>query len=254
MSTTLRRAAAAAAVLAGAVFVPAMPASGAQPFIVGGQEASISDHPYAVFLVDDRGNQFCGGTLIARDRVVTAAHCAEALSAGEMGVVAGRQDKRSADGVQAGVRDVWIAPEYEDPMRGGDIALLSLDRRLPFRPAAVADGSDEAAYQPGTMATVLGWGRLAEYGEKSDTLRSAEVPIVDDATCSEAYPVYDPQTMVCAGYPEGGVDACQGDSGGPLVVGDTLVGVVSWGEGCAKPGKPGVYTRVSAYASELGWG
>jgi secreted trypsin-like serine protease len=57
--------------------------------------------------------------------------------------------------------------------------------------------------------------------------------------------------MVCAGYAEGGIDARQGDSGGPLVVGDTLIGIVSFGDGCGKAGKPGVYTRVSAYTDDI---
>ncbi|MEU6642263.1 serine protease [Saccharomonospora sp. NPDC046836] len=250
MPTTLRRGfVAAAAVLAGSVLVPAT-ASGTQPSIVGGTEASVADHPYAVFLVDRRGNQFCGGTLVASDTVVTAAHCAVAVDRSELGVVAGRQDKRTADGMEAGVRDVWVPPAYEDPTTGDDLAVLTLDRRVPYRPARVAGPADQARYAPGTMATVLGWGRLEEGGAKSTTLRSARVPIVDDETCGRAYGSYDSRTMVCAGYPEGGVDACQGDSGGPLMVGNTVVGVVSWGEGCGEPGKPGVYTRVASYVED----
>ncbi|GAA1240126.1 serine protease [Prauserella halophila] len=239
-------------VLTGASLVPAATASAAEPYVVGGDEASITDHSYAVYLVDDDGRQFCGGTLTSSRKVVTAAHCAAALPADELGVVAGRQDTRTGRGIETGVRDVWIAPTYVDPMSGGDIAVLSLDRAVPFRTAEIADASDGAKYRAGTKATVLGWGRVAESGERSYTLRSARVPVVADDTCSEAYGEYDSESMVCAGYPEGGVDACQGDSGGPLMVGDTLIGVVSWGDGCAQAGKPGVYTRVSTYAPQLG--
>ncbi|PXY26187.1 serine protease [Prauserella sp. PE36] len=255
MSRTLRRVlVSAVALLAGAVFVPAAGAqqtSGTQPYIVGGTDASIADHPYAVYLVDERENQFCGGTLVAADTVITAAHCAVAVRSSELGVVAGRQDKRGADGMRFDVRRVWVAPDYEDPTTGDDIAVLTLAGSAPYRPARVAGPQDEALYAPGTMATVLGWGRLSEGGEKSDTLRSARVPVMDDLSCGQSYGTYDPQTMLCAGYPEGGVDACQGDSGGPLVVGDTLIGVVSWGDGCAQAGKPGVYTRVSSYVEDV---
>jgi secreted trypsin-like serine protease len=98
---------------------------------------------------------------------------------------------------------------------------------------------------------VLGWGRTADGGARSQSLRSAQVPVVSDSSCSTSYSNYDAKSMVCAGYPDGGVDACQGDSGGPLVVGDTLIGIVSWGEGCAEAGKPGVYARVSSYADDI---
>jgi secreted trypsin-like serine protease len=77
------------------------------------------------------------------------------------------------------------------------------------------------------------------------------VPVVGGAGCRTGYPEYSPSSMLCAGYPEGGIDACKGDSGGPLVVDGGLIGIVSYGEGCAKPGKPGVYTRVSTYADEI---
>jgi secreted trypsin-like serine protease len=76
-----------------------------------------------------------------------------------------------------------------------------------------------------------------------------DVPITTDAACTAAYQGdYQPTAMFCAGVPEGGLDSCQGDSGGPFVVGGKLVGIVSWGIGCARPGLPGVYTRVATYA------
>jgi secreted trypsin-like serine protease len=219
--------------------------------IVGGDEASIQDYPYAVYLTDNSGTQFCGGTLIGSSAVVTAAHCAGAISTSRIRVVAGRQDERTEDGVVARVSSVWTAPGFVEAERGNDIAVLRLDRNLPYRRANLPNANDPALYAQGTNATVVGWGRTAEGGARSGVLRKATVPIIGDAGCSSSYDTYDARTMLCAGFPQGGVDACQGDSGGPLVVDGTLIGVVSWGQGCAEPGKPGVYTRVATYVDDL---
>ena len=100
------------------------------------------------------------------------------------------------------------------------------------------------------MATIAGWGTTSEGGDTPDTLQEAQVPVTTDATCAGAYSDFDPATMVCAGYPQGGTDTCQVDSGGPLfgrtAAGDLkVVGATSFGEGCARAGKPGVYARVA---------
>lgn len=253
------------AVLATAVLVPIAvntasaddsaasgPDKAAEPRIVGGGKASVSQYPYAVYLANRGGNQYCGAVIVSSTTITTAAHCAVAVKRSDVRVVAGRQDKRSRDGVELRVSRIWVSPDYSgDPGKGDDIAVMTVSGQLPYRPAKVADSGDAGLYREGTKATVLGWGRIADGGARSDYLRSADVPVVSDQTCRGAYTGYDPSDMVCAGYPEGGVDACQGDSGGPLVVGDTLIGIVSFGEGCARAGKPGVYTRVSHYADEI---
>ena len=84
---------------------------------------------------------------------------------------------------------------------------------------------------------------------RADTLQKAQVPITTDAYCADAYDSFEADTQICAGYPEGGVDTCQGDSGGPMFGRNAagalrVVGATSYGEGCARPGKPGVYARV----------
>ncbi|MDT8915415.1 serine protease [Amycolatopsis sp. PS_44_ISF1] len=231
--------------------VGATGAPGVQPRIVGGDEASLSDHPYAVYLTDADGNQYCGAVIVSASAVATAAHCAKAMAPADTRVVAGRQDKRTGDGVVLTVSKAWINPDFSDPAKGDDIAVLTVRGRLPYRPAKLADSGDRASYAAGTRATVLGWGRLSDGGARSDVLRSVDVPLVSDSACKADYDTYDPASMVCAGYPDGGKDACQGDSGGPLVVGNTLIGIVSFGDGCAKAGKPGVYTRVSAFSDTI---
>jgi secreted trypsin-like serine protease len=227
------------------------PASADQPRIVGGEKASLSDHPYAVYLTDAAGNQYCGAVIVSSTAIATAAHCAKAVAKEDVRVVAGREDKRTAEGDVLSVSKVWISKGYNDPTQGDDIAVMTVRGQLGYRPAKLPGSDDAASYREGTRATVLGWGRVADGGDRSDYLRSAQVPVVSDSACRSDYTVYDQRTMVCAGYAEGGVDACQGDSGGPLVVGDTLIGIVSFGDGCGKAGKPGVYSRVSTYTSDI---
>lgn len=137
---------------------PSGPSSGAQPRIVGGDEASLSDHPYAVYLTDSGGNQYCGAVIVSSSAVATAAHCAKAIAASDTRVVAGREDKRTDDGIVLAVSKVWIDPDFSDPTKGDDIAVLTVRGQLPYRPAKVADSSDRSSYDTGTQATVLGWG------------------------------------------------------------------------------------------------
>ena len=104
-------------------------------------------------------------------------------------------------------------------------------------------------FAPSTLEQIVGFGTTSEGGDTPDTLQKAQVPITTDAYCSNAYSSFEAQTQICAGYPQGGVDTCQGDSGGPMFGRNAagalrVVGATSYGEGCARPGKPGVYARV----------
>ncbi len=117
-------------------------------------------------------------------------------------------------------------------------------------PTQVAGAGERSIWTPGTLETIVGWGATEEGGDPPDRLQEAQVPITTDAYCAGAYSDFDPATMVCAGFPQGGVDTCQGDSGGPMFGRTTagalrVVGTTSFGEGCARPGKPGVYGRVA---------
>jgi trypsin len=103
----------------------------------------------------------------------------------------------------------------------------------------------------GSLAVVSGWGTLSSGGSLPSHLQAVEVFITSPAACNSAYAVYGgiTENMICAGVPGGGKDACQGDSGGPLVVGGQLVGIVSWGIGCAEADYPGVYSDVTTLRS-----
>jgi secreted trypsin-like serine protease len=214
--------------------------------IVGGTRASTAQYGYAVFLTDPNGFQFCGGTLVTRLKVVTAAHCMAGEQPANLRVVAGRDDKQSAAGVTVKVARIWVNPDFTNVESGSDVAVLTLAARIDYPTATIA--TDQAIYQPDTLSTILGWGRVKENGPTSRYLLAAKVPVVPDAECTVAYQHFSATSMVCAGYRQGGVDACQGDSGGPMLIGNTLVGIASWGDGCARPGKFGVYTRVASYA------
>lgn len=225
--------------------------AGPEPRVVGGERAGIEDYPFAVYLTRSDGFQFCGGTLVTRSNVLTAAHCVSGARATDLRVVVGREDKESDAGVVAEVRKLWVHPEYRDALSGADVAVLTLAKPVSARPVSYADAEDSGLYEKDVASTILGWGTTAEGGEVSRYLLRGAVRVVDDADCAKSLPEYDKKSMVCAGLPRGGVDACQGDSGGPLIADGTLIGITSWGEGCGRPGKPGVYTRVATYADDI---
>ncbi|HEY6424347.1 MAG TPA: serine protease [Pseudonocardiaceae bacterium] len=221
-----------------------------QPRIVGGASTRTAEHPWMVALTTaTSASAYCAGALIGADRVVTAAHCITDYRPDGIRVIAGRTDLRSSDGQERQVLRYWIHPDYTSPEHGDDVAVLFLDRALPYPTLPLE--TDPGAYWAGAPATVLGWGYTAERGPSSSELRSADVVLVADSDCAATYRQFDQRAMVCAGTARGGSDACYGDSGGPLVAGGRLIGVTSWGSGCARAGRPGVYTRVASYAAEI---
>jgi trypsin len=226
------------------------PPPDAGSYIVGGQETNIQEHPFTVALLSPDGQQFCGGTLAAPNKVVTAAHCTSGQQPADINVVSGRTAISSQEGTVSKVTNVWVHPQYQDATQGFDVSVLTLQAPVQEKPIELAK-ADDPGYQPNTEATILGWGLTSEGGQQSDKLRKATVPVNADDTCKGAYGEYRPEAMLCAGVPQGGVDTCQGDSGGPLVANGKLIGVTSWGEGCARPGKPGIYARVGAYYDVL---
>jgi len=157
------------------------------------------------------------------------------------------------------VRAVWTHPAFGIGLLRGavvnhnDVAVLTLARPVAQPALPLVGRGDPAPYQPGTIATILGWGVTSEGGSGSGVLRSGQVPMVADRDCVAAFgSSFDPAQMTCAGLPGGGVDRCEFDSGGPLVTGGRLAGITSWGIGCGRPGSPGVYTRLSSYVDLVG--
>ena len=162
----------------------------------------------------------------------------------------GRTDLGSSgEGEQRLVLQAWTHPGYRSPTEGNDVAVLALDRAVPY--ATLPLETDQGAYRPGTPAIVLGWGYTSEGGPSSSVLRRAQVSLVADSDCAGTFREFDPRMMVCAGDPVGGADACYGDSGGPLVADGRLIGITSWGSGCARESTPGVFVRVAFYAAEI---
>ncbi|HEY2191144.1 MAG TPA: serine protease [Actinomycetospora sp.] len=212
--------------------------------VVGGQKATTSAAPWVVYLTDASGFQFCGGTLVTPTKVVTAAHCTASAPDRKTFVVVGRDDKQSQAGASVPVARTWVSPTFTAVGNGLDVSVLTLATPVEQKTLPLATAADSALYSPATAATIYGWGSTAENGTPSRFLLSATVPIRDDAYCKAGASNFDPGLLTCAGYDDGGVDTCQGDSGGPLVVADKLVGITSFGDGCARAGKPGYYTRV----------
>ncbi|MER5766408.1 S1 family serine peptidase [Streptomyces sp. NPDC001985] len=241
----------------------------ADSVVIGGYAARAADSPWVVALSSrdrfggTRGGQFCGGVVVAPTKVMTAAHClGRAVLGGEVGdvpdlkVISGRTELASAEGRETAVTGSWVAPEYDASTNDSDLAVLTLAEALPASRVIPVAGAGDPAYEPGTSATVYGWGDTTGQGDYARSLRAAPVSVLSDRSCERAYPGglrgrYTAATMLCAGDARGGHDACQGDSGGPLVAGGRLIGLVSWGSGCGRADSPGVYTRIAAIPAPL---
>lgn len=213
--------------------------------IVGGRRADATDNPFQVALLNkDIANnfnaQFCGGSLISPTIIVTAAHCSDFVNSSQVQVLTGA---RSLDGTgtRRDVQAIVVHPKWNSSNQDYDVAVwrLSSPAAGPFATLAATDGT-------GNMLAT-GWGALTEGGSFPVELHRVELPLVDRGDCNDANSYNGSITarMMCAGTSGGGRDTCQGDSGGPLTRNNELVGITSWGRGCARPNFYGVYARVS---------
>jgi secreted trypsin-like serine protease len=257
----------------------------AQPRVIGGSAATVAQYPWQAAVVDDPGSgngfqrQFCGGSLVTSRIVITAAHCVEdgdpdcssvatcassdpggdgteRVDPNDVNVILGRTTLSSTEGVEHDVIDVDYEAGYKPNTIENDVGYLVLASASAQTTIDIAGPEEAGVWAPGSYTEVSGWGATAEDGAGSggsDQLRAATAPIIADADCGSAGVYgsrFKPASMVCAGYLSGGVDTCYGDSGGPLQApleggGYRLVGITSWGDGCAQPSAPGVYTRVA---------
>ncbi|CAL9697990.1 unnamed protein product [Knipowitschia caucasica] len=227
--------------------------------IVGGSDAGTGSWPWQVSLQMERYGHVCGATLVGSRWLISAAHCfqdSDVIKYSDtrawrafMGMRVMTSGISGAANRQ--IRQILIHPKYDQFTSDYDIALLELSIPIFFNDLVqpVCIPAPSHSFTTGTSCYVTGWGVLMEDGELASRLQEASVKIINRKACNKLYDEAVTPRMLCAGNLQGGVDACQGDSGGPLVCLERgrrwfLAGIVSWGEGCARQNRPGVYTQV----------
>ncbi|BFM11025.1 hypothetical protein R50072_11780 [Simiduia litorea] len=227
--------------------------------IVGGDVVGDSEVPWQVALVlpgyPPSSGQFCGGSILDELWVLTAAHCVDNMTAKQVNIYSGSVVLSGSVGTMTPVKHISVHPQWNSRTMENDIALIKLEAKLKIvagKAVPVLLPGKTEVVDPGSIVTVTGWGATTEGGASSRSLKKVNVPVVSFSDCNSSafYAGEVLGGMLCAGI--GGKDSCQGDSGGPLVRRlngnqTTQLGVVSWGYGCARPNKPGVYTDVSKF-------
>uniref|UniRef100_A0A672LH33 Zgc:123295 n=1 Tax=Sinocyclocheilus grahami TaxID=75366 RepID=A0A672LH33_SINGR len=231
--------------------------------IVGGENATAGDWPWQVSIhltfQDIDFGHFCGGTLINKDWVLSAAHCFQWFNASYIVMYFGRLNQSGSNPYETNrtARRNINHPYFNISNPDNDIALVQLSSSVSFsdyiKPVCLA--ATGSVFGGGTESWVTGWGKLQPDGEVPDILQEVMIPIVNNSACANAYGgvnISITSNMICAGLlNQGGKGACQGDSGGPMISKSSSLwiqsGIVSFGQRCADPTFPTVFARVSPY-------
>lgn len=224
--------------------------------IVGGVEATPGEYPFIVSLQKNYSGQFyhiCGATLVRKSWVLTAAHCVFGEQKENFQFVLGLHNISDQGEIHT-AKDIFVDPNYDDETQDYDFALVHLKEDSTYKPLNL-NHLEIPIDNEGTLSAITaGWGTLSEGGDISQKLMKVSLKLFSNSICNQGYAGAVTDRMLCAGYLEGGKDSCQGDSGGPLVYErrgrKVLIGVVSWGEGCARPNLLGVYSKVN---SQIDW-
>ena len=216
-------------------------------FIVGGKEVKPFEYPWIVSINAYNGHM-CGGSLISNKWIVTAAHCTSTgIDLKDLKVEAKRHNLKmpaeKEESLVFKVKRQIVHPDFNSRLLSNDIAIWEIEGDYGLSMATVGDVS---SMETDTLVQVTGWGATEESGYLSPVLLQVKVPLFDHETCKLLLGDMVNDQMICAGGQDG-KDSCQGDSGGPLMIDDELIGIVSWGRGCARPGLPGVYTNIAKY-------